>query len=98
MTQRPTKVQSVILSIMRERRPGIDPNIDPGYPAAIDHGEMRNFIFSSMHGECEGQWVWMHHRTAAAMLWHGWIEWQDRAGLKRAGYYVTAAGREVLLT
>ena len=45
MTQRPTKVQSVILSIMRERRHGIAPEIDPGYPAAIDHGEMRNFIF-----------------------------------------------------
>lgn len=98
MTQRPTKVQSVILSIMRERRHGIAPEIDPGYPAAIDHGENENFIFSSIHGECEGQWVWMHHRTAAAMLKHGWIEWQPQAGLKRAGYYVTAAGREVLLT
>ena len=97
MTQRPTKVQSVILSIMRERRPGIDPN-DPGYPAAIDRGEKENSIFSGMNGECEGQWVWMHHSTAAAMLKHGWIEWQDPVGLKRAGYYITDAGREVLLT
>ncbi len=97
MTQRPTKVQSVILSIMRERRPS-DPADHPGQSAAIDRGEKENFIFSSMNGECEGQWLWIHHSTAAAMLKHGWIEWQDRAGLKRAGYYVTAAGREVLLT
>lgn len=98
MTQRPTKVQSVILSIMRERRHDIDPNIDPGYPAAIDRGEMQNFMFASTYGESEGQWLWMHHRTATAMLKHGWIEWQDPVGLKRAGYYVTDAGREVLLT
>ncbi len=94
---RATKKQSVILSIMRERRPS-DPADHPGQPANIYRHPLQVIKFTEQHGGTSDQWLWVNPSIAKTMERNGWIEWQPQAGLKRAGFYVTAAGREVLLT
>lgn len=94
---RATKKQSVILSIMRERRPS-DPTDHPGQPANIYRNPSQVIKFTKQHGETLDQWLWINPGIAKTMKKHGWIEWHAGSPGKRTGYYITDAGREVLLT
>ncbi len=87
MTQRPTKVQTQYLAAMGK-----------GHPALIDHGVAFNNLTARHHGAGEGSWLWMAPNTATAMRKHGWIEWRLASAGKRAGFYITDAGREAIPT
>ena len=84
---RATKVQAEYIAVMKQ-----------GHPALIDHGVAFNNLTARHHGGGEGSWLWMAPNTARAMKRHGWIEWHPGSAEKRAGYYITDAGREVLPT
>lgn len=82
---RATKVQAEYLAVMKQ-----------GHPALIDHGPVANHINARHHGAGEGSWLWMAPNTATAMRKRGWIEYRPADAGKRAGYYITDAGREAL--
>jgi hypothetical protein len=84
-----SQVQWLILSNMR----------NTGLPVAVRCGPDRpDYEFVNRHSGTANQWLWAGQSTVTAMKRHGWIEWHAGSAEKRAGYYVTAAGREVLLT
>lgn len=82
---RATKVQADVLAVLKQ-----------GYPAAIDRSPVFRWSFSSRHHGTEANWLWVKHNTITSMLKHGWIEWRLASAGKRAGYYLTEAGREAL--
>lgn len=82
-------VQWMVLSNMRNRN----------LPVAIRIGIDRiDYEFVNRHGGTSDQWLWAGSSTVTAMRRRGWIEWRDGDTEKRAGYYITDAGREVLPT
>lgn len=95
--KRATKVQSLYLSIMKERPPSA-PADYPGHPALIDRGPAVNNFVARSHGSGEGSWLWMAPSTAKVMKKNGWIEWHPGSATRRAGFYITDAGREVLFS
>ncbi len=85
MTQRPTKVQARYLADMKE-----------GQPVAIYRSPVGCIKFERQNGG--GRWLWITQSTVKTMERNGWIEWRDGDTEKRAGFYITDAGREALPT